>query len=126
MLRGKKSPAETRFELVTLGAMLIVGAALYVALQSTPNLQPLVLFFPGLILLGSAIYQTITPDWKAGWLTYVIAILLVAIGLAGLINSILGEIVHVQWYIIALVALGVTLIFKALYAPNPNVESPEI
>lgn len=120
MLRGVKSPGETRFELVTTGVVLIVGAVLYVATTSTPTLQPLILFFPGLILLGSAVFQTITPDWRAGWLTYVIAILLMAIGLAGLINGIMGEVIKIQWWIIAIVALGVVLIFKALYAPNPN------
>ena len=122
MLRGgtKKSGNEIRFELVVLGVMLVVGAICFVAFQSAPALQPLVVFFPGLILLGGCVYQTVTPGWKAGWITYVIAILLLAIGLAGLINAQLGDIVRVDWWIIAIVSLGVVLIFKALYDPNPR------
>lgn len=121
MLRGSKSPNEVRFELVVMGLMLVVGALLFVVFQGNDQLQPLIVFFPGLILLGGAIYQTITPDWKAGWITYVIAIVMVALGLAGLINNMLVGTVHVDWWIIAIVALGVVLIFKALYAPNRNV-----
>ena len=122
MLRGgsSKSANEVRFELVVLGSMLVVGVLMYVAFQKTPELQPLVIFFPGLILLGGCVYQTVTPNWKAGTLTYVIAILLLSIGLAGLINSQLGEVVRVDWWIVAIASLGVILIFKALYDPNPR------
>jgi len=119
MLRGSKSSGEVRFELVVMGAMLMVGAVMFVLFQNDNTLQPLVLFFPGLILLGGAIYQTVTPGYKAGWITYVIAILLVAIGLAGLINGVMGG-ATVQWWIVAIVAFGAVLIFKALYDPNPR------
>ncbi len=121
MLQGNKSAGEIRFELVTLGAMLVVGALLYVALPS--NLHSLVIFFPGLILLGSAIYQDLQPGWKAGWLTYVVAILAVAVGITGLINDLFqGPVKGNLWLIISLAMLGVILIFKALYDPSRNLE----
>jgi len=120
MLRGAKSSNEVRFELVVTGLQLVVGAVLYVVLQGNAQLQPLIVFFPGLIMLGGAIYQTITPDWRAGWVTYVIAILMVAISLAGLINNVMGEVIHIDWWIIAIASLGIILIFKALYDPSPK------
>lgn len=119
MLRGTKSTGEVRFELVIVGAVLIAAALLYLAFFQT--LPGLMFFFPGLILLGGAIYQDLQPDWKAGWLTYVLAILLVATGLGSIINTVLGSVVKVNWLIIAVVELGIILIFKALYDPNPRV-----
>ena len=117
MLRGTKSTGEIRFELVVMGAVLITSAVLYVAFSSVPGLM---LFFPGLILLGGAIYQDLQQNWKAGWLTYALAILLVATGLASIVNTLLGNVVKLNWVVIAVVELGVIMIFKALYDPNPR------
>jgi hypothetical protein len=117
MLRGNKSSGEIRFEMIVIGSVLVVAAMLYVGFSALPGLM---LFFPGLILLGGAIYQDMQPDWKAGWLTYVLAILLVATGLASLVDSLLGNALKLNWVIIAIVELGVILIVKALYDPNPK------
>jgi len=121
MLRGSnysKSPGETRFELVITGSVLLTAAVLFVTTYS--YMPGFMLFFPGLILLGGAIYQSIQPGWKAGWLTYLVAVLLVATGLASIVNRLLGEVIHLQWYIVAVVEMGILLILKALYDPNPN------
>ncbi|GEM_PF-851522 len=118
MLRGNKTDEEIRFELLTWGAVLVTAAALYVLFY--PLLPSLMLFIPGLILLGSALYQDLQLGWKAGWLTYALAILAVATGLAGIVNTLLGEVVRLPWLIIAAVELGAILIAKALYDPNPR------
>ncbi len=121
MFRGSKSEAELRFELLTWGLILIIAAVMYVLFYKL--LPSLMLFLPGLILLGSAIFQDMQPDWHAGWLTYVLAILVVATGLAGIVNSLLGEVVKVPsglWLVIAAVELGAVFIAKALYDPSPK------
>jgi hypothetical protein len=118
MLRGNKSSGELRFELIILGTVLVAAAMLYVGFYSF--LPGLMFFFPGLILLGGAIYQDMQPDWKAGWITYALAILLTATGLASLVNSILGNVLTLNWFVIAVVELGVIMIVKALYDPNPR------
>jgi uncharacterized membrane protein HdeD (DUF308 family) len=118
MLRGTKPSGEVRFELVTTGSVLVTAAVLYVTAYSF--LPGLMLFFPGLILLGGAIYQDMQPEWTAGWLTYLVAILLVATGLASIVNTLLGNVIQLNWIVIAVVELGVLLILKALYDPNPK------
>ncbi len=118
MLRGTKSSGEVRFELVVIGSVLIVAAVLYVTTFS--SLPGLMLFFPGLIMLGGAIYQDMQPEWKAGWLTYVVAILLVATGLTSIVNTMLGNLLKLDWLVVAIVELGVLLILKALYDPTPK------
>lgn len=118
MLRGNKSTGELRFEFLVLGLALVSAAVLYVIVPD--NLRALMLFIPGLILLGAAIYQDLQPDWKAGWVTYALAILLVATGLAGVVNALLNNAVPLNWLVIAVVELGAILIVKALYDPTPR------
>jgi hypothetical protein len=118
MLRGNKSTGEVRFELITWGAVLITASILYVLFKNT--LPSLMLFIPGLILLGSTIFQDVQMGWKAGWLNYALSILAVATGLAGVVNTILGEVIQLQWPVIAAIELGAILIAKALYDPNPS------
>lgn len=118
MLRGRKPESELRFELLTWGLVLVTAAVLYVTLF--PVLPALILFIPGLILLGATIFQDIQPDWHASWLTYALAIIVVATGLAGLLNSMLGELIKLPWLVIAVVELGAVLIVKALYDPTPR------
>lgn len=118
MLSGRKSEAEVRFELFTWGAILVAAAIMYVLFAKI--LPGLMLFIPGLILLGSAIFQDMQPDWHAGWLTYVMSILMVATGLAGIVNTLMGEAVSLNWIVIAVVELGAVLIAKAVYDPTPR------
>ncbi|MBN1427437.1 MAG: hypothetical protein JXB07_03570 [Anaerolineae bacterium] len=118
MLQGNKSTEEFRFELLIMGMVLVVAAVLYVVLPD--DLRSLMLFLPGLILLGAAIYQDMQPDWRAGWLMYALAILMVATGLAGIVNMLLGNIVRLNWIVIAIFELGAILIAKALYDPSPR------
>lgn len=124
MFRGRKSEIEVRYELFTWGAMLLVAALMYVIFKNSEALGlGTMLFFPGLILLGSSIYQDMQPDWKAGWLSYALAIILVATGLAGIVNrifSLTGQASTLSWIVIAAVELGAVLIAKALYDPNPR------
>lgn len=121
MLRGNKTDAELRFEFITWGAVLIAMAILYIAFYKT--LPSLMLFIPGLILLGSALFQDIQMGWKAGWLNYVLAVLAVATGLAGIVNTLMGNLVpNVPWWIIAIAELGAILVAKALYDPSPRPE----
>lgn len=120
MLRGKKQEDEVRFELLTWGAALLAAAAIRVVFPKDSLLEPLVLFIPGLILLGAAIFQDMQPDWKAGWPTYTLAILIVATGLTGVINNLRTEPVNINWFIIVVVELGAVLVAKALYDPNPR------
>jgi hypothetical protein len=116
MLRGNKSQDELRFEILTWGLILVSAAVCWAVFRAF--LPSMIIFVPGLILLGSAIFQDMQPDWQAGWFTYVLAALVVATGLAGIINSLLGEIVRVPWLIIAIMELGAVLIAKALYDPK--------
>jgi len=118
MLRGHKSEAELRFELLTWGIVLLAAAAIYILFRET--LPSLMLFIPGLILLGSAIYQDMQPDWHAGWPIYALSIVVVATGLAGIIERLLGGSVELPWLIIAIVELGAVLVVKALYDPTPR------
>ncbi|GAB4470895.1 MAG: hypothetical protein Kow00124_07470 [Anaerolineae bacterium] len=113
MAGGGKSELEFRVELLTWGAALLGGAAMWVAFSDV--LPSLVLFIPGLILLGSAIFQDMQPDWSVSWFTYFLAILVVALGLAGIINTLLGEVVKLNWLVLAIAVLGAVLIAKALY-----------
>jgi hypothetical protein len=118
MLRGNKSSGEIRFELLTWGAVLLTGSVMYLLFKDTP-LESMILFIPGLILLGSTLYQDIQLGWKAGWLNYALAILAVASGLGGIINGVtIGA--DIPWLIIAVAELGAILIAKALYDPNPR------
>lgn len=125
MLRGRKSSNEIRFEWMIVGVILMVVAIIYVIFNN-PDMKdfmfPFMMFFPGLILLGSAIYQDMQPDWKAGWLAYAMAILLVASGLAGIVNKLMGAAFKLDWFIVAAVELGAVLIAKALYDPSPRSE----
>ena len=116
MLRGNKSENETRFELLVIGLVLVTAAALYVVFRKT--LPSMILFIPGLILLGGAIFQDMQPDWKAGWMTYLLAIIVVATGLTGIVNSLLKTRMSLPWLVIAIVELGAVLIAKALYDPS--------
>lgn len=118
MLRGTKSSGEVRFELVLTGAILLTAAVVYVVAFSW--LPGLMLFLPGLMLLGGAIYQDMQPGWKAGWLTYLIAVILVATGLAWIVNTVLKGVINLNWIVVAAVELGVLLILKALYDPTPK------
>ncbi len=119
MLYGRKPEEEVRFELLTWGMTLVAAAVMYVLFRTT--LPSLMLFIPGLILLGSAIFQDLQPDWHAGWPTYLLAIFAVGIGLAGIVNSLLGEVVKLPpalWLVITATELGAILIAKALYDPS--------
>lgn len=118
MLRGRKSEPELRFELFTWGAILIAAAVMYVLFRTT--FPGLMLFIPGLIMLGSAIFQDMQPDWHSGWLTYAMATLMVATGLVGVINPFLAEPFKLNWVVITAVELGAILIVKAIYDPTPR------
>jgi hypothetical protein len=121
MLRGNKPESEVRFELFAWGAVLVIAAVIYVAIYRVfPPFRPLILFIPGLILLGATIFQDMQPDWHAGWPSYALSILVVATGLAGLFNSLLGPALKLPWLIVAVVELGAILIVKALYDPTPR------
>ena len=111
-----RSTEEVRYDLFTWGAILISGAVLYVLFNDT--LPSLILFIPGLILLGSTIYQDLQTEWHAGFLNYAMAILAVGTGLAGIINDlVIGA--SISWLIVAIVEFGAILIVKALYDPSP-------
>ena len=117
MLRENKSEQELRFELLLIGLVLISGAMMYVIFWRT-SLRPMLLFIPGLILLGGVIYQDLQVNWHSGWLMYVLAIIVVATGLAGIVNNLLGGYAEIPWLIIAIVELGAILLAKALYDPT--------
>jgi ABC-type uncharacterized transport system permease subunit len=116
MLRGNKSNDELRFELLTLGIILLSAAVCWVIFRQI--LPSMTLFVPGLIMLGAAIFQDLQPDWRAGWPTYALAVVLVSTGLAGVVNTFLGEAVKLNWVVITIVELGAILVAKALYDPS--------
>lgn len=108
---------------MTWGVILIVVSVIYILFRHLGSLAvSMMLFFPGLILLGSAIVQDIRVGWGSSWFTYLLAILLIATGLAGLINYLMGDVLRIPWFIIALFELGAVLVAKALYDPDPRVE----
>ena len=119
MLRGNKSDSELRFELFTWGAMILAAAMVYAVVGNDKPVSGLVLFLPGMIMLGSALFQDMQSDWKSSWLTYVLATVMVATGLAGIVNGFFGE-RTLQWWLIAVVELGAILIVKAVYDPTPR------
>ena len=116
MLRGNKPEAEVRFELMVWGLVLITAAVLYVTLFNV--LPSLMLFIPGLILLGGAIAQDLQEGWHAGAFSYILAIVIIATGLSGIINTLLGDAVTIPWLVVAVVELGTVLLIKALYDPS--------
>jgi hypothetical protein len=121
MFKGNKSEAELRFELLIWGIILMTAAVIYVTLSNV--LPALILFIPGLILLGATIFQDMQPDWTAGWFAYLLSIIVVATGLVGVINTLLGDVVSMpkgMWLVIAIVELGAVFVAKALYDPNPR------
>ena len=121
MLRGSKPEEEVRFELLTWGLILITAAVMYVLFRK--SIPALMLFFPGLILLGSAIVQDMQAEWKAGWPTYLLAIFAVGFGLAGVVNTFMGDVVKLPpalWLVITIVELGAILVAKAIYDPSPD------
>lgn len=116
-----KSDAETRFELVTWGVILVTAAVCYVLFRHT--MPSLMLFFPGLVLMGSALFQDMQADWRAGWPTYIVSGLAVAVGLAGLVTQLLGsrfQLPPLLWVVFTAVELGVLFVVKALYDPTPR------
>jgi len=117
MLRGNRSPEETRFDLFTWGAILISAAVLYLLFKDT--LPAVMVFIPGLILLGSTIFQDLQDGWHAGFVNYAMAILAVGTGLAGIVNDLVGG-AEISWIIVAVVEFGAILIVKALYDPSPG------
>nr|MBN1229486.1 hypothetical protein [Anaerolineae bacterium] len=117
MQKEQKTVSELRFELLVWGIILIAGGVIYITVYKA--LPSLILFIPGLVLLGAAIYQDMQPDWHAGWLTYALAIIVVATGLGGIVNTLMDG-VDLPWVVIALIELGVVLVAKALYDPSPR------
>lgn len=118
MFRGNKPESEVRFELLTWGVLLITAAIIYVTIY--PALPSMILFIPGLILLGATIFQDMQPDWHAGWLGYIVAVLVVASGLVGVVNQAMGQAIKLPWLVIAAIELGVILLIKAIYDPTPR------
>ncbi len=116
MLRGNKNEIEFRFELLTWGIVLLSGAAMWILFRQV--FPSLVLFVPGLVLLGSAIFQDMQTDMQAGWFAYALAIIVVAIGLAGIVNTLFENVVNVNWLILTIVILGAVFVAKALYDPR--------
>lgn len=120
MLRGRKPQEETRHELIIWGLVLIVGAILF--LTTYEQFPSLMLFIPGLILLGSAIFQDLQAEWSVGWFSYGSSILMVALGLGGIINTLLAPegSTLIPWWIIAVVLFGSVLIVKSVFDPTPT------
>lgn len=118
MLRGNKTEVELRFELLTWGLILLTVVFCWVLFRE--SLPSLMLFVPGLILFGSALFQDMQPDWTAGWLTYILSTIVVATGFVGIVNTLFEtvEVAPYLWLIIAIVQLGVVLVVKALYDPK--------
>ena len=117
MYTSGKSEAELRFELLTWGIVLVTVGIIYITLYDI--LPSLILFIPGLILLGAAVFQDMQEGWRAGWMTYVLAIIIVATGLAGIVNDLLSG-VDLNWVVIAVIEFGIVLVAKALYDPTPR------
>ena len=115
MLRGRRPPKEVQFELLMWGIILITCAVIYVTLWDV--MPYLLLILPGFFLLGSAIYQDLQEGWHAGWWSYMLAILVIATGIAWMVNELTGE-TRLPWWIVALVELGIVFVVKAFYDPD--------
>ena len=109
-----KSQEEKRWELLTWGVILISVAVLYAIMQRFGYLMLLV---AGMILLLSTVYQDMREGWRVSWLTYALAILILGLGVAGVVNELAGEIVHIPAWVVILVTLGAVFIVKAFYDP---------
>lgn len=118
MFGRNKPEAEVRFELLTWGLLLITAALIYVTIYDA--LPSMILFIPGLILLGATIFQDMQPDWHAGWLGYIVAVLVVATGLVGIVNQTMGWAIKLPWLVIAAIEMGAVLLIKAIYDPTPR------
>ncbi|NDJ51769.1 MAG: hypothetical protein GYB68_01640 [Chloroflexi bacterium] len=118
---NRKQDAEVRFELLTWGAILIIGALLFLAFRNS-TLFPIIFFVPGLILLASAVYQDLQDDWTTGWPTYLGAMLLVATGFAGVVTATsTGASFTIIWLVVIVIEIGLVLIIKALFDPSPDI-----
>ncbi|MGF1503633.1 MAG: hypothetical protein ACFB51_00605 [Anaerolineae bacterium] len=120
MLGTNKSGQEKRFELLITGIFLITAAGTFAVVWRGP-LRGLLLFLPGLVLLGGAIFQDLQPGWHAGAFTYILATLLVGTGLAAIFYTVLGDVIFVPgwlWVVVTIAELGAVLVAKALYDPT--------
>lgn len=120
MLRSNrtKSDAEIRFELIIMGVMLVSAAILYLVFRNTPYVGSMFLI-PGLIFLGSAIFQDLQEGWRSGWLAYALAIILISTGVVNIVNAVTGGQVSAGvWVMILAVEVGAVFIAKAIYDPN--------
>ncbi len=104
-----KSTAEFQAESVTLAAVVLVAGFFLL----TGNLfDPLGLFLVGVVLLGSAVYQS-RRGWHVSLMTWVLGVLFTLGGLG--MRMIVGLFFHVNLLAIALLAVGGYWLYQLLF-----------
>lgn len=106
-----RSENEKRFELAAWGLALLLFAVAWIFFDKT--LPGLMTFLPGVIIVGSALYQDIQEGWSASPVTYFMGIIMTAVGITSLISSFLGDVIHLNWVVVSIAIMGTGLLIKA-------------
>lgn len=106
-----KSESEKRFELAAWGLGLVLFAIAWIFFDK--SLPGLMAFLPGVIILGSALYQDVQEGWSASPMTYFIGIVMTAVGITSLISTFLGDVIHLNWVVVSIALMGSGLLIKA-------------
>ncbi|MBN1963027.1 MAG: hypothetical protein JW910_00170 [Anaerolineae bacterium] len=106
-----KSESEAHAENVTLGLLILVFGV-FLLLGGNP-FEPLALLLGGLVLLGSAIYQT-THGWHVNLVTWALGLLLTLGGLG--MRVFLVAVFQINWLAIGLLLVGGWVLYQAFFA----------
>ncbi len=110
MVDKTKVDAELRVEMVTAALLVLAGAFFLL----TGNLfDPLGLFVIGVILLGSAVYQT-RRGWHVSLTTWALGVLLTLGGLG--LKVFVVAVLRVNWLAIGLIAIAGWWLYRAFVA----------
>ncbi len=105
-----KSEAEARAETVTLALFVLVFGLFLLA--GSP-FDPLALLLGGLVLLGSAVYQS-RRGWPVSLLTWALGLLLTLGGLG--LKVFLVAVLQINWLAIGLLLVGGWALYRAVLA----------
>lgn len=110
-MKNPKTEEEKRFELATWGTALVLFALVWILFADT--LPGLMMFMPGIVILGSALYQDIQKTWSSNLISYLTGILMTAVGLTSLVSTFMGDIIQLNWVIVSIAIMGAALVIKA-------------
>lgn len=101
--------AETRVEMLTLGALVVILALFLVGKVE----EPLAMTLAGIILLGSGFYQS-SRGWHVAVTTWLLGIVLFLGGIG--VRMFLVAYLNINWVAIALVGIGALIIWENVFS----------